>query len=322
MIKILANDGIDAEGKKLLEDAGFLVADFKVQQAELAQVINEQNFNGLIVRSATKVKKDVIDACPGLKLVGRAGVGMDNIDVEYAKSKGITVVNTPEASSQSVAELVFAHLFGLVRGLHRLNRKMPTMGATHFNELKKNFSNGSELKGKTLGVIGFGRIGQAVAKIAVGCGMRVVAFDPYIKEADLVIDFLQTKSTVTIPVKTTTLEDLLAQSDFITLHVSFAEGSPAIIGSKEFKQMKNGVGIVNASRGGVINEADLLDALENGKVAFAGLDVFENEPTPNADILKSNKLSFSPHIGASTAEAQQRIGIEMAQRVLAFFRNK
>ena len=322
MIKILANDGIDAEGKKLLEEAGFLVADFKVQQDELAKVINEQQFNGLIVRSATKVRKDLIDTCPGLKLVGRAGVGMDNIDVDYAKSKGVTVVNTPESSSQSVAELVFAHLFSLVRGLHRLNRKMPTMGATHFNELKKNFSNGTELKGKTLGIIGFGRIGQAVAKIALGCGMRVVAFDPYIKEADLVIDFLQTSDTVTVPIKTTTLEALLSQADFITLHVSFTEGSPAIIGSKEFAQMKQGVGIVNAARGGVINEADLLEALDTGKVAFAGLDVFVNEPTPNEEILGNKYISFSPHIGASTAEAQQRIGIEMAQRVLAFFRNK
>ena len=320
MIKVLANDGIDAEGRKILEDAGFIVSSNNIKQDELAAYINEQQYNALIVRSATKVRKDLIDACPGIKLIGRAGVGMDNIDVDYAKSKGIEVVNTPNASSQSVAELVFAHLFGLVRGLHRLNRKMPTMGNTHFNELKKNFSGGTELKDKTLGIIGFGRIGQAVAKIAVGCGMRVVAYDPYIKEADLLISFLQSPQTVTIPIKTISLDDLLSQSDFITLHVSFTEGSPAIIGANEFTKMKKGAGIVNASRGGVIDESALLDAIESGHIAFAGLDVFSNEPTPSELVLNNKFISLSPHIGASTAEAQLRIGIEMAQRVIAFFR--
>lgn len=319
MVKILANDGIDAEGKKILENAGFFVSATKIPQDQLAAYINEHQYNGIIVRSATKVRKDIIDACPGLKLIGRAGVGMDNIDVEYARSKGIEVVNTPNASSQSVAELVFAHLFGAVRGLHRLNRKMPTIGNTHFNELKKNFADGTELKDKTIGIIGFGRIGQAVAKIAVGCGMRVVAYDPFIKEADLVLNFLQTDQTVTIHIKTTSLDDLLAQADFITLHVSFAEGSPAIIGAAELAKMKKGVGIINAARGGVVDEAALLEALNSGHVAFAGLDVFLNEPTPDAAVLESKNVSLSPHIGASTAEAQQRIGIEMAQRVTAFF---
>lgn len=320
MIKILANDGIDAEGKKLLEESGFFVSANKIPQNELAAYINEHHYNAIIVRSATKVRKDIIDACPGLKLIGRAGVGMDNIDVDYAKSKGIEVVNTPNSSSQSVAELVFAHLFGLVRGLHRLNRKMPQQGNTLFNELKKNFSNGTELKDKTIGIIGFGRIGQAVAKIAIGCGMRVVAFDPFIKEADLVLSFLQTDQKVTVHIKTTTLDELLAQADFITLHVSFAEGSPAVIGAAELAKMKNGVGIVNAARGGVVDEAALLEAIGNGHVAFAGLDVFLNEPTPDTAILENKNISLSPHIGASTAEAQQRIGIEMAQRVIAFFR--
>lgn len=319
MIKILANDGIDAEGKQLLENAGFFVASVKVPQADLITVINEQQFDAIIVRSATKVRKDVIDACPGLKLIGRAGVGMDNIDVEYAKSQGRTVVNTPEASSQSVAELVFAHLYGMARGLHRLNRKMPDKGDTLFNELKKNFSDGIELKGKTIGIIGFGRIGQAVGKIAAGVGMRIAAYDPFIKEADLHLDFLQTDQHVVVHIKTTSLDDLLAQADFITLHVSFSEGSPAVISTAEFAKMKKGVGIVNAARGGVIDEKALLEALEQEKVAFAGLDVFLNEPTPDSSILKNNKISLSPHIGASTAEAQQRIGIEMAERVISFF---
>lgn len=319
MIKILANDGIDAEGRKMLEGAGFHVSADNVKQDALAAFINENQYNALIVRSATKVRKELIDACPGLKLIGRAGVGMDNIDVDYAKSKGIEVVNTPNASSQSVAELVFAHLFGMARGLYRLNRKMPSQGNTMFNELKKNFANGTELKDKTIGIIGFGRIGQAVAKIALGCGMRVVAFDPYIKEAELVLSFLQTTKTIGITIKTTTLDEVLSQSDFISLHVSFSEGSPAIVGAKEFAKMKKGAGIVNASRGGVIDESALLEALKTGQVAFAGLDVFSNEPTPSTLVLESKNISLSPHIGASTAEAQLRIGIEMAERVKDFF---
>jgi D-3-phosphoglycerate dehydrogenase len=311
--KILANDGIDAQGKAILEKAGFIVITEKVDQADLAKAINEQGYVGLTVRSATKVRKDVIDACPDLKLIGRGGVGMDNIDVDYARSKGIEVVNTPAASSHSVAELVFAHLFSCVRFLYDSNRQMPVSGDTQFDTLKKKFAKGIELKGKTIGIVGFGRIGQAVAKIALGCGMKVIAFDPFLKEAViyLEIDGITEKFSVKIP--TSSFEKLLAESDFITLHVP---GGKVITG-KEISQMKQGVILVNAARGGVIDELDLIQALNSGKVAHAALDVFENEPTPDKTILSHPKISLTPHIGAATEEAQERIGIELAELIIA-----
>jgi D-3-phosphoglycerate dehydrogenase / 2-oxoglutarate reductase len=311
--KILANDGIDPIGKSLLEKAGFTVVTDKVAQENLAKAINEQQFVGLTVRSATKVRKDVIDACPGLKLIGRGGVGMDNIDVDYAKSKGIEVVNTPAASSHSVGELVFAHLFNTVRFLYDSNRQMPLTGDTQFDALKKKYAKGIELKGKTLGIIGFGRIGQAVAKIALGCGMKVVAYDPFLKEASLNLEIQGVSEKITVKIVTVPLEKLLAESDFITLHVPGGK----VITKKEFDLMKNGVCIVNAARGGVIDEKDLIDALNSGKVGHAALDVFENEPTPNKDLLSHPKISLTPHIGAATEEAQERIGVELAELIIA-----
>ena len=311
--KILANDGIDPIGKSLLEKAGFTVVTDKVAQENLAKAINEQQFVGLTVRSATKVRKDVIDACPGLKLIGRGGVGMDNIDVDYAKSKGIEVVNTPAASSHSVGELVFAHLFNTVRFLYDSNRQMPLNGDTQFDALKKKYAKGIELKGKTLGIIGFGRIGQAVAKIALGCGMKVVAYDPFLKEASLNLEIQGVSEKIMVKIVTVPLEKLLAESDFITLHVPGGK----VITKKEFDLMKNGVCIVNAARGGVIDEKDLIDALNSGKVGHAALDVFENEPTPNKDLLSHPKISLTPYIGAATEEAQERIGVELAELIIA-----
>ncbi len=311
--KILANDGIDPIGKGLLEKAGFTVVTDKVAQENLAKAINEQQFIGLTVRSATKVRKDVIDACPGLKLIGRGGVGMDNIDVDYARGKGIEVVNTPAASSHSVGELVFAHLFNTVRFLYDSNRQMPVNGDTQFDALKKKYAKGIELKGKTLGIIGFGRIGQAVAKIALGCGMKVVAYDPFLKEASLNLEIEGVSDKITVKIVTVALEKLFAESDFITLHVPGGK----VITKKEFDLMKNGVCIVNAARGGVIDEKDLIDALNSGKVAHAALDVFENEPTPNKELLSHPKISLTPHIGAATEEAQERIGVELAELIIA-----
>jgi D-3-phosphoglycerate dehydrogenase len=311
--KILANDGIDPIGKGLLEKAGFTVVTDKVAQENLAKAINEQQFVGLTVRSATKVRKDLIDACPGLKLIGRGGVGMDNIDVDYARGKGIEVVNTPAASSHSVGELVFAHLFNTVRFLYDSNRQMPVNGDTQFDALKKKYAKGIELKGKTLGIIGFGRIGQAVAKIALGCGMKVVAYDPFLKEASLNLEIEGVSDKITVKIVTVPLEKLLAESDFITLHVPGGK----VITKKEFDLMKNGVCIVNAARGGVIDEKDLIDALNSGKVAHAALDVFENEPTPNKELLSHPKISLTPHIGAATEEAQERIGVELAELIIA-----
>lgn len=310
-MKILANDGIDAQGKSILEKAGFTVITEKVAQENLAKAVNENNYVGLTVRSATKVRKDIIDACPNLKLIGRGGVGMDNIDVDYARSKGIHVVNTPAASSHSVAELVFAHLFNAVRFLYDSNRQMPANGNTQFETLKKKYAKGIELKGKTIGIIGFGRIGQAVAKIALGCGMKVEAYDPFIKEANLDLEIFGADK-VSVKIKTSSLENILKSSDFITMHVPGGK----VITAKEIAQMKSGVILANASRGGVIDENDLIEGLNSGKIAHACLDVFENEPTPNEAILKHPKISLTPHIGAATEEAQERIGIELASLII------
>ena len=312
MKKILANDGIDKIGKELLEKAGFVVDTEKISQDKLIDVINEKEYSVLIVRSATQVRKDVIDACPNLKIIARGGVGMDNIDVEYAKQKGIVVINTPAASSHSVAELVFAHLLSLVRKVHLSNREMPLSGNKEFNTLKKKYSDGIELKDKTIGIIGFGRIGQEVAKIAIGLQMNVLAYDPYVSSAELEILFPQVNKKLDVTITTTTLDDVLINSDFITLHVPGGN----IISKKEIEKMKQGVFIINASRGGVVNENDLLEALNTGKVAGAGLDVFMNEPTPDSKLLNHPKVSVTPHIGASTKEAQQRIAIELSEKII------
>ena len=321
MVKILANDGIDAAGKKILADAGIEVSVDKVPQEQLTDAL--KNFDGVIVRSATQVRKEQIDAASNLKLIGRAGVGMDNIDVKYARDKGLAVVNTPAASSQSVAELVFAHLFTGVRFLQDSNRNLVNADTKEaFDALKKKYSAGIELQGKTLGIIGAGMIGQSVARMAVGLGMNVIFHR--LNNQDVVIDFhfhpaVSTQKT-TITFKCVPFEQLLATSDFITLHVPFPKGSTPVIGKKEFDLMKTGVGIVNTARGGVVSETDLIDALNSGKVGFAGLDVFEGEPIIKESLRKNSKVSLSPHIGGSTKEAQERIGVELAQKVVAHFK--
>ncbi|WP_316741175.1 D-2-hydroxyacid dehydrogenase [Pedobacter antarcticus] len=315
MIKILANDGIDPVGKRLLEEAGFIVDTETVAQDKLVEAL--QQYDAITVRSATKVRKELIDQCPNLKLIGRGGVGMDNIDVDYAREKGLAVINTPAASSLSVAELVFAHLFTGIRFLQDSNRKMPVEGATNFNGLKKAYAKGTELRGKTLGIIGFGRIGRETAKVALGLGMNVLAYDLYPFEGTLTLNF-QGNLSLDIPVKTVSLEEVIENSDFITLHTPFAD--KPILGEAEFSKMKPGVGIVNCSRGGIIDETELVNALNSGKVAFAGLDVFDNEPTPSASLLQHAKISLTPHIGAATNEAQERIGEELASLIISHFK--
>lgn len=318
-MKILANDGIDPTGKKALEDQGFEVITEKVEQTQLVDFINSQKVEVLLVRSATQVRQDIINNCAGLKMIGRGGVGMDNIDVAEAKEKGIDVFNTPAASSQSVAELVFAHLFSLVRFLSDSNRQMPDKGDSEFKSLKKAYSKGLELRGKTIGIIGFGRIGQAVGSIALGLGMKVLAYDPFVDEVEIALE-INGVGKIKTDVKTTSLEDLLANSHFITLHVPGSKGDNSLIGEAEITKMKDGVMIVNAARGGVIAEDALIAALNSGKIAAAGLDVFENEPTPRKDLLEHPKVSLSPHIGASTNEAQERIGLELANKIIGFYK--
>jgi len=315
-MRILANDGIDPIGKKLLEDAGIEVDTEFIPQEELADKLNA--YDGITVRSATKIRKDLIDACPNLRIIGRGGVGMDNIDVDYAKSKGIAVENTPASSSQSVAELVFTHLFNGVRFVYDANRKMPISGNTQFNQLKKDYAKGIELKGKKIGIIGFGRIGKETAKLALGLGMDVLAFDLYDIPATLSLE-LSGGVKVDVPVTKVSFDDLLAQSDFISLHIPYTE--KPVLGAAEFAKIKAGVGIVNCSRGGTIDEIALIEALNSGKVAFAGLDVFDNEPNPRVDLLQHPKVSLTPHIGASTNEAQERIGVELANLIIANLKN-
>ena len=318
-MKVLANDGISKSGIKTLEKAGFEVLTTKVAQEQVANYINTHDIKVVLVRSATKIKQDIIDACPGLKIIGRGGVGMDNIDVDYARSKGVHVINTPASSSESVAELVFAHLFSGVRFLHDSNRNMPLEGDTNFDGLKKAYANGLELRGKTLGIIGFGRIGQSVAKMALGLGMKVIAADKYVSDATIRVDFYNGQF-INVEIITEPLEDLFKHSDFITLHVPSQDGY--IIDKAEFDLMKNDVGIVNCARGGVINEVALVEALDAEKVLFAGLDVFENEPTPEIQILMHPKISLTPHIGAATLEAQDRIGTELAEQIISLLKNK
>lgn len=316
-MKILANDGLSQSGINALEKNGFEVITTKVAQEQVANFINENKVDVLLVRSATKVRKDIIDSCPDLKIIGRGGVGMDNIDVEYAREKGKQVINTPAASSESVAELVFAHLFCGVRFLHDSNRTMPLEGDSRFEGLKKAYANGIELRGKTIGIIGFGRIGQAVAKIALGLGMKVIAADKYLGKAEIRVDFYNGQF-INVEIITESLEDLFKHSDFVTLHVPAQDGY--VISTKELAQMKPNAGIINCARGGIIDEVALIEALDNNKILFAGLDVYENEPTPEIKILMHPKISLTPHIGAATLEAQDRIGTELAEQIAGLLR--
>lgn len=314
-MKVLANDGISAAGKNALEQAGYQVITDKVNQEDLIQYVNENNVEIVLVRSATTVRKEVIDACPGLKLIGRGGVGMDNIDVTYARENGRIVINTPASSSQSVAELVMGHMFAISRFLHDSYKNIEN---GDFSTLKKNYGKGVELRGKTLGIVGFGRIGQSLASYALGCGMKVIAVDQFSYEVSIPV----VVGDQTVEVKMTTQTDLMeviGAMDYISLHVPKQADGSAVLGAASFDKMKKGVRLVNAARGGVIDEQALMDALDAGKVAFAALDVFENEPTPNAALLSHPKIACTPHIGAATSEAQDRIGTELAELIVKEF---
>ena len=317
MTKVLVNDGISQAGIDALTAKGFNVVTEKVNQEDLMTIINSENYEVLLIRSATIVRKDMIDACPNLKIIGRCGVGMDNIDVEYAREKGINVINTPAASSSSVAELVFAHLFGMVRFLFNSNRQMPLSGDSDFKGLKKSYAGGRELVGKTLGIIGFGRIGKEVAKRAIGLGMNVMAHDKFVEEANITLEFFNGDKK-SFNIETESIEEVLKNSDFITLHIPKI-GDKAVIGAEEIGMMKTGAGIINAARGGVVDETALMFALDKKKLAYAGLDVFDNEPNPSIHICMHNAISLTPHIGAATLEAQDRIGTELADQIATHF---
>jgi D-3-phosphoglycerate dehydrogenase len=315
-MKILANDGISDSGKLLLENAGFKVDTNKIAQNELISVINKENYEIVLVRSATTIRKDIIDTCPSLKLIGRGGVGMDNIDVTYAKEKGIKVINTPSSSSQSVAELVIGQLFAISRFFQDSFKNIDN---ENFNDLKKKYSKGVELRGKTLGIIGFGRIGQSLASYALGLGMKVIAADQFLYKTNISIKIAGCDEII-IPIETTTdLDIIFRESDYISIHVPKQSDGAAVVSDNEFAKMKDGVRIVNAARGGVIDEIALIKALDSGKVAACAIDVFENEPTPNKILLSHPKIACTPHIGAATLEAQERISEELAELIIKEF---
>ncbi|GAB4290578.1 MAG: D-2-hydroxyacid dehydrogenase [Marinilabiliales bacterium] len=319
MIKILANDGLGSSGLKILQEHGFEVITNKVEQEDLIDFINKNKISALLVRSATSVPRELINSCPTIKLIGRVGAGMDHIDVEYALEKGIKVLSTPVESAPSVAELVFAHLFSISRRLFDANRNLPK--GISFRELKKKYKDGIEINGKTLGIIGFGRIGQEVAKRALGLGMKVIASDPFVADANIKIT-IPDHNDIYVNIQTLSQEHVLKNSDFITLHLPLPHDKKPIITKKEIEQMKDGVIIINVSKGGVIDENDLLEALDSGKVAFAGIDVFCNEPLPNPRILQHEKISVTPHVGGATVEAQERISITLSKEIINFFKNK
>ncbi len=297
-MRVLVSDGIEKIGSEILKNAGFEVVEQKLTPEELLNEI--EKYDAIIVRSATKVTKEVIDRGVNLKAIARGGVGLDNIDVAYAKEKGIPVLNTPGASSISVAELAIAHMFAVSRFLQLSNTEM-----RQGKWPKKEYSKGIELTGKTLGLLGFGNIGRDVAKRGLGLGMKVIAFDPFVNSTDM---------NVTLVSK----DEVIKNSDFISLHMPLIKSEGPAIGEKEINDMKDGVIIVNCARGGVVSEKALLNALNNGKVSAAALDVFESEP-PTEDqkeLINHPRVSVTPHIGASTVEAQDRVGEEIANKVI------
>ncbi|WBV60745.1 D-2-hydroxyacid dehydrogenase [Chryseobacterium camelliae] len=313
-MKVLANDGISKAGEQALKNAGIEVLDNRVAQDHVISFINENNVDVLLVRSATKVRQDLIDACPNLKIIGRGGIGMDNIDVEHAIEKGKYIINTPTASSKSVAELVFGHFFSLARFLHESNRLMPLEGDTHFNAMKKSFSNAYELSGKTLGVIGFGSIGQEVVKIGISLGMKVKVLTRKPKTEVLTLEFFDGQSVKFEITSDNDMNAFLKEADFISINTP--KTNEYIIDTPQFEKMKDGVYIVNTARGGVLNEVTLIDFIESGKVAGAALDVFENEPNPELPLLMNPALSLSPHVGGNTVDAQEKIGLELAEQII------
>ena len=314
-MKVLANDGISPAGRKAIEAAGIEFIDQKIAQEHLEEFLNTHEVDVLLVRSATKVRKDLIDACPSLKIIGRGGVGMDNIDVEYARGKGIHVINTPSASSRSVAEMVFAHFFSLARFLHDANRTMPLEGETKFGDLKKAYSKGVELEGKNLGVIGFGGIGKEAVKIGISLGMNVKVCTRKPRTETVSLNFFNGKSVDFDITSTNDMQEFLKDLDFLTINTPKTD--EYIIGRPQFEMMKDGIFIVNTARGGVIDEVALLESIESGKVAGAALDVFENEPTPELTLLMNPALSLSPHLGGSTVDAQSKIGTELAEQIIS-----
>ena len=296
-MKVLVCDKTEKECLEQMRAAGLTVdTHFDITPEQLLTVL--PGYDVVVVRSRTKIRQPLIDVCPNLKLIVRGGVGLDTIDVEYARSKGIVVKNTPRASSASVAELAIGYIFMLARSLYKATASLK---AEKWD--KKSFE-GDEVAGKTLGVIGFGNIGAETAKRASLLGMKIIAYDPTARGA--------------FGVTYVSLDELLATADYITLHLPKTKESANMIGAEQFARMKTGVRIINCARGGIINEDALYDALTSGKVAAAALDVFAEEPPTDWKLLKLDNVIGSPHIGAATKEAQTRVGAEVAEIVIEF----
>lgn len=316
---ILANDGLSQKGIDALLSAGHTLLNHRVAQEQLINFLNEHQVEVLLVRSATQVRKELIDQVPSLKIIGRGGVGMDNIDVEYAESKGISVINTPAASSRSVAEMVFAHFFSLARFLHDANRMMPLEGETQFNQLKKSYANAVELSGKTLGIIGFGGIGKEVAQMGIALGMKVKVATRKPRKEKIELSFFDGQK-VQFEI-TTEVADASFYQDVDFLSINTPKTNGYLLDAEQFEMMKDGVFIVNTARGGVLNEEALLHYIDTEKIAGAALDVFENEPHPELNILMHPQLSLSPHLGGSTIDAQEKIGLELAEQIINYSNN-
>lgn len=300
-MKIIICDKTEKEYIEQMRAAG-LTVDVRDDITPEQLMVELPNYDGMVVRSRTKVRKDLIDACPNLKVIVRGGAGLDTIDHEYAKQKGIVVMNTPLANSKSVAELAIGYMLMLARSLFAASATMKA------EKWEKKAFNGDEIGGKTLGLIGIGNIGREVAKRAIAMEMSVVAYDPYVKETDKGI-------------KLVSLDELLAQADYISLHLPKTKESANMISKEQFAKMKNGVRIVNCARGGIVNEEALHEALTSGKVAGAALDVFNEEPPTDWKLAKLENVIASPHIGAATKEAQARVGAEVAEKLIAFSKN-
>ena len=297
-MKILVCDKIESEAIEQMRSAGILVdvrAD--ITPEELARLIPQ--YEGVVVRSRTNVRSPLIDQATNLKVIMRGGVGLDNIDAEYAASKGIAVLNTPAASSVSVAELTIGYLFALARRIYPATMSIKT------GQWEKMKFEGNELSGKTLGIVGLGRIGQEVARRASALGICLIAYDPFITQDNLA--------------EMTSLDELLMRSDYITLHLSYTDEAHHMLGAAEFSKMKDGVRIINCDRGGIIDEEALYNAIISGKVAGAALDVYEIEPLENLKLVSLDQVIGSPHIGASTQEAQARVGAEVASRLIDYY---
>ncbi len=296
-MKILICDKTEPEAIQHMRQAGLQVDVYDDISAEqLPQVLPA--YDGMVVRSRTKVRAPLIDACPNLKVIVRGGVGLDTIDAEYARSKGITVMNTPKASSASVAELAIGYMFALAR------QTPQTTASMRAGKWEKKKFEGDEIVGKTLGVVGFGNIGYEVAWRALALGMTVLVYD--LRELKLE------------RIETVSLDALLGRSDYITLHLPLTEETRNLIGSTEFAKMKPGVRLINCARGGIVDEDALYDAIVSGKVAGAALDVFAQEPSEGHKLFSLDQVIGSPHIGAATREAQGRIGAEVADKLIEF----